>query len=123
MSDYLSVLPQVLGEDQDVIEVNGYFALGDQIAEDVVHHPLGCGGRVCEPEEHDGGLEQALVCVECGLLFVSSSDLDIVVSPTNVELHKVFGSTKLVDELQNKREWIAVFDCHFVQLAVILYWM
>lgn len=51
------VLFQILGEDQDVIKVDGYLALGDQVLEDDIHHPLEHGGQVGESEEHHGGLE------------------------------------------------------------------
>ncbi len=92
---------QVFGEDQDVVKVNCYLAFGNEVMEDVVHYPLECGRRICEPEEHDGGLEQAKVRMECGLFFISFFDLDVVVSPTNVKLCEVLGPMKLVDKFQD----------------------
>ncbi len=56
-SDDLFVFFLVLREDEDIVEVDGYFALGDQVSEDVVHHPLECGRRIGQPKEHDGGLK------------------------------------------------------------------
>ncbi len=111
----------VLGEDQDVVEVNGHLALSDQVAEDVVHHPLECGGRIGEPEEHNGGFVQTPVRAEGGFLLVSFSDSDVVVPPTNVKLREVLGSTKFVNELRDEREWVTVFDHHLVELPKILY--
>ena len=39
--------------DENVIEIDGNFALRDEIGEDGVHKCLERGGRVCETEEHD----------------------------------------------------------------------
>ncbi len=94
---------EVLGEDQDVVEVDGNLPFAYKVAEDVVHHPLECGGRVHEPKEHDSGLKESSVHVECGLLFVAFLDPDVVVSPMNIELGEVLGSAKFVNEVRN--EW------------------
>ncbi len=59
--DDVSVLFLILGEDQDVIQIDGHLSLSDQVPEYVIHHPLEGGGRVGEPEEHDGGLKQSSV--------------------------------------------------------------
>ncbi len=80
----------ILGKDQDIVKVNGHFSLSDKVAEDVVHHPLERGRQIGEPKEHDGGFIQTPVHAEGGLLLVASSYLDVVVSPTNVELSEVF---------------------------------
>ncbi len=110
----------ILREDQDVIEVNSDLSLGDQVTEDVIHHPLERGRRIGKPEEHDGGLVQAPVCAEGGFLLVTLSDSDIVVSPTNVELCEVLGSTQFVDELRDERQRVAILDRHLVELSVVL---
>ncbi len=66
-----AVFRLILCEDEDVVEVDGHLSLSDEVAEDVVHHPLERGGRIGEPEEHDSGLVQAPVRAEGGLLLVS----------------------------------------------------
>ncbi len=93
------MLPQVLGEDQDVIKVNCHLAFGNEVTEDVIHHPLEGGGRVHESKEHHGGFGESLICMESCFLFVPLPNLDIVISPSDIKFHEVFGSAKLVDKL------------------------
>ncbi len=118
-----SLFSQVLGEDQDIVKVDGHLALSDEVAEDVVHHPLECGRRVCEPEEHNREFKEASVGAKGGLLLISFFDPDIVVSPMNVELREVLGSTKLIDELRDEGKRVSVLDCHLIELSVVLHLM
>lgn len=37
-----------------------------------------------------------------------------------VQLGEVFGSPQFVNKLGNKWYWIAVLNCHFVELPVVL---
>ncbi len=91
-----------LGVDQDVIQVHGHLSFSDEIAEDVVHHPLKGGRRVRESKEHNGGLVQAPVRTEGGLLLVSLLNPDVVVGPTNIQLREVFSPTESVDEFRDE---------------------
>ncbi len=99
----LSVFVKGFREDQDVVEIDSDLSFSNKIAEDVIHHPLECGGQIGKSEEHDCGFEQSSIRMEGGLFFVTLSDSDIVVSPMNVELCEILGTTKLVDELRNER--------------------
>ena len=56
-SGYLSVFREVFGEDQDVIEVYGDNAFGDEIFEYLVHHRLESGRAIGETEIHDKGFK------------------------------------------------------------------
>ncbi len=105
---------QVLGEDQNIVEVYRDLSFGNEVAEDVIHHPLKRGGRVREAKEHDGGFKQSTVGAKHCFLFVGFLDSDVVVSPTNVKLCEVFGTSELVDKLQNEGKRVSVFDCHLV---------
>ena len=80
----LSVFIKVFGKDEDVIKVDGDFAFGNQVLEDIIYHPLEGDGGVCEPKKHDSGFKESAICVEHCLLLISFPDSDIVVSPTNV---------------------------------------
>jgi hypothetical protein len=42
-----------VGEDQDVIEIDGYDTFGDQVLEYLVHHCLEGGQTIGEAEVHD----------------------------------------------------------------------
>ncbi len=48
------------------------------------------------------GSKEASVGAKGGLLLISFFDLDVVVSPMNVKLRGVLGSTKLIDELRDE---------------------
>ena len=56
-----SVLKQVVGEYEDVVQVGRDMSLVDQVPQDVVHHVLEGGGRVGEPKEHDRRLKETPV--------------------------------------------------------------
>ncbi len=43
------------GHDKYIVEVDGYFSRGDEVFENVIHHPLESGGRVGKSKEHNRG--------------------------------------------------------------------
>jgi hypothetical protein len=47
------VVLQQVGEDQDVVEIDGDDAFGDQVLEDLIHHCLEGGRTIGEAEVHD----------------------------------------------------------------------
>jgi hypothetical protein len=47
------VFLQRVGEDQNVVEIDGYDAFSDQVLEDLVHHGLEGGWTIGEAEVHD----------------------------------------------------------------------
>jgi hypothetical protein len=71
---------------EDVIQIDCDFTLGNQICEDGIHQCLKRGRRVGEPEEHDARFEKALVRNEGCLPFIAFFDLDVVVTLTNIKL-------------------------------------
>lgn len=112
---------EILGENEDIIEVDSDFALSDQVLEYVVHHPLEGGWGIGETKEHYSGFKKSTVHPERSFLLISFLDLDIVVSPANIKFGEILGALELVNEFRDEGEWVAVFDRHFVQLAVVLY--
>ena len=91
-----------------------------QLPENLIHHPLEGRRRVAETKEHDSGLKQAPVGPEGGLPLVSFLDPHVVVSPPNVQLGEVPGSTQLVHQLLDERQRVPVFDSEVIQLAIVL---
>jgi hypothetical protein len=75
---------------EDVIEIDCYFAFSNQICEDGIHQCLESGGQVGEPEEHDVRLEKTLVGNEGCLPLIAFFDLDIMVAPMNIKLDEDF---------------------------------
>ena len=51
---------------------------------------------------------------------MTSLHLDVIVAPTDIALGKLLGSLKSTDDVCDQREWVSVFDCELVQLAVVL---
>ena len=58
---------------------------------------------------------------KCCLPFVTFMDADIVVSPAYIEFGEVFRAFKLMDEVVNNGEGVAIFSCDSVQCPVVLY--
>jgi hypothetical protein len=115
------VFVQVLGEDEDVVEVDDYLAGGDKIAEELVHHCLESRRRVCETKEHNKWFVEATVGYKGGFSLVSLLDTDIVVAPAHVQRCEVMGALQLVDHFLDQGERIAVLDCHVVKFPVVLH--
>src|SRR5882724_11278895 len=83
------MLLHCLREDEDVIQVDADYTLGDQILEYLIHHGLESGWAVGETEEHDQGFEKSSVCAESSLPLITFLDADIVVSPSDIKLGEV----------------------------------
>ena len=73
--DMFDVLHWILGVDEDVIEVN-YDGGVKEVREDVIHKVLEHGRHVCEAKGHHTPLEQSVSGVECGLPFITLSNMD-----------------------------------------------
>jgi len=102
----LPVLFKGLREDEDVVQIDHDHAFQDEVLKDGVHHRLRLegGGTVCEAEEHDKGLVQAMVGSEGGLPFVSFLYPDVVEAPSDVQFCEVLGSTELRNQFRNQQE-------------------
>ncbi len=110
-----------LSENEDVVHVDAYKAVPDQIREDVIHHRLEGRRTVRESEEHHQRLKHAPVCLERGLPLVSLSDPHIVVSPPHIQLRKVPGTLQTLHEIVLQWERVLVLHCDGVQVPIILY--
>ena len=87
--NFVVSLPGLATKDEDVIHIDGHYSLVDEFFENVVHHCLECGGTVCEAEEYDQRFEKASVRLKNGLPLISFFDLNVVVSPANVQLSEI----------------------------------
>ena len=111
-----------LGVYQDVIQVNSYVTLINEIFEDVVHHRLEGSWAVGEAKEHDQGFEEASIHLEGSLPLISLFDLYVVISPSYVHLCEVlgFGVRDLVDDIWDEGKRVGIFYRHCIKLSVIL---
>ena len=74
----------------------------DHITEDVVHKCLECGWGIAKAESHNCGFIQTQGCLESCFVFVAFPDMDVVISPSDIQLGKVPGATQFVNEFWDK---------------------
>jgi len=91
-----------------------------EVSEDVIHHGLEDSWAVGHPKEHYSGFEQASVGSESHLPLVSGLNTDVVETPMDIQLGKVFSSTELGDELGDEWKGVSVLDCHGIECTIIL---
>jgi hypothetical protein len=108
------------GEDKEVIHVDDEPSFSDHVLEGVIHESLEGRGGVGKSEEYYRGFKEAFVGDEGGLPLVSVFDLDIVVSPSNVELSERLGILEFVDEVGDEGKGVGVTDRVFIDVMVVL---
>jgi len=94
-----------------------------EIVEYVIHHCLKGAGRICKAEEHDQWFKQAVFHLKCALFLVSCLDPDVIIAPSDIKLCEDVSILNLTYQVGYKRQWVAIADGVFVQLAIILHWM
>jgi hypothetical protein len=75
-----------LSEDEDVVDVDTYDALENQILEDLVHHRLGHRRGIGQSEVHDEGFKEPAIGAKRGLPLVTFLYPHIVVTPSHIQL-------------------------------------
>ena len=88
----------------------------------MVHECLKCGRGIAKSKEHDGGFKQSHGGNEGSLPLVLLSDVDVVVSPLNVELGKQGRLLHVIDKFRNEGERVGISHCVEVQVVVVLAW-
>ena len=107
-------------EDENVVQVDNYYTLHNEILEDVIHHCPEGGQTVSHTNKYHKGLKQTMVSMEGYLSLISGLDTYIVKSPSNVKFGKVLGSTKLRDKLRNQGKRVLVLNYHGIKCSVVL---
>ena len=107
-------------ENKNVIQVDNYYTLHNEILEDVIHHCPEGGQTVSHTNKYHKGLKQTMVSMEGCLELISELDTYIVKSLSNVEFGEVLGSVKLRDKLRNQRERVLVLNCCGIKCLVVL---
>lgn len=90
-------------------------------AEDMIHHCLEGGGRVCEAKKHHCWFEQSVLGFECCLVFIPCLDSYIVVAPSNVQFSVYVGSLQVGNEVGYKQQGVLVVNGVVIYLPVVLY--
>ena len=60
--------------------------------EDTIHKSLEAGWGVGHAKEHDLWFKKSVACFECSFPFVTFSDTDVVIAPSDVKFAKYFHS-------------------------------
>ena len=110
----------VVGRNEHIVHVDEQPAIGELMDEQIVHHMLEGSRRIAKTEEHYQGLEEPILCNKGGQPFMSFGDSDIIITGTNVHLHKESFSFEFVNKIRNSREWVRILDHPFVNVTVVL---
>jgi hypothetical protein len=116
----LVVLFHHLCKDEDVIQVDASYTLGDENLENVIHHGLEGGWAVSETEEHHQRFEKSSVGAECSLPFITFLNVDIVVPPADIKLGEVACASETIDKVGNEWKWIDILDSLCIECAIVL---
>ncbi|GBG86112.1 hypothetical protein CBR_g41015 [Chara braunii] len=103
-------------KNKDVVEVDHDT---EEVAEDVVHGGLECGGGVGETERHYEKLVVPEAGAEGGFVGVLLADADLVEAAAKIDLGEVFGSTEAIKKFGYPGKRIFVLDRDQVQGAVV----
>ena len=76
----------------------------------MVYECLKCRESITESEEHDSGFKQTHGGDKGSPSLVLLSDVDIVVSPANVEFGKQGGLFHVINEFRDKGERVGILD-------------
>ena len=119
--DCLSMLFHCPSKNENVVQIHHYYALYDEILEDVIHHCLEGSQAVGHSKEHYQGLKQTAVGVEGCLSLVSGFNGYVVETPIDIQYSEVPSFTKLRHELGDQWQWILILHHHGVKSPVVLY--
>jgi hypothetical protein len=108
----------ILGVDQDVVNEDN-----DKLVqlrhEYRVHQIHEMCRSIGDSKRHNQILVQSVPCGEGSLRNVFRTDLDLVITRTEIDLGKDFCTGKLIKENIDAGQWILVLDCDGIQRPVI----
>ncbi|KIJ21299.1 hypothetical protein PAXINDRAFT_63851, partial [Paxillus involutus ATCC 200175] len=78
--------------------------------EDVIHQRLECWRGVAKSKEHNVRFEESMRRDERRLPTITRFDLNVVVSPSDIEFRKDLRSFEFIDEVGNEGKGICVLD-------------
>src|SRR5882672_4145106 len=109
---------QGIGEDEDIVEVYHYKDVS-HVSEDMIHKGLKHSGGIGESHGHNQEFERAISGVKGCLPLVASGDVHIVVVSTQVELGVDLGTSELVKEVGDKRDWVLILPGELVEVPKV----
>ncbi|KAG6884471.1 hypothetical protein C0993_010753, partial [Termitomyces sp. T159_Od127] len=116
----LAVLLKRFGVDEDVIKVYTHYTLHNEVLEDFVHHCLEGGQAIGESEEHNERFKQSPDGSKGSFLLILLLSAHVVVTPPDIQFDEVLSLPKVIDDLKNEREGVAILHYHGVKNPVVL---
>ena len=96
--------------DSKIIHVDLQPFLLYHVHEDVIHESLEGGGSVAKSKEHDGGFEESHWSDKGSFPLIFLLDMNVVISPTNVEFSEQGGFLHIIDEFRDERKGVGISD-------------
>ena len=88
-TDNLPMFIQCLSEDEDIVQVNNHYTLGDEVFEDPVHHSLESSWTISQTKEHNKWFVESSVSLECGFPFITFFHPDVIETPSDIKFSEV----------------------------------
>ena len=92
----------IRGIDEEVVHVDDEPAFHDHIVEGVVHESLQGGRGVGKAKEHHSWFEESFMSDKGSFPMVSILNVNVIISPANIEFGKDFHSLKFVNEVRDE---------------------
>jgi hypothetical protein len=123
LEDMLSMLRMrgiVRGKDQEIIHVNDKPPFGNHIVEGIIHESLEGGRGIIHAEEHDHRFKEAFMDNEGTFPLISFFDVNIVITPSNVEFGEDLSSFEFIDEVRDEEKRIGIAGGMGIEISVVL---
>jgi len=91
----------VISSNKHVVYIDNKPSFTEFLFEDSIHHHLEGGWGIHKTEKHNCWFEEAFISDKCCFPFISSSNPNIVISPTYVEFSKQCSGFYFIDKLGN----------------------
>jgi len=111
---------EIRRENENVVHIHYHPSFIDLILEDMIHVQLEGGRRVAKTKEHDDRFVEAGGSDKCRLPSIIRVDKDIVISPSDINLGKVFGGAEFVKQWGNQWERVGILDRFGIEWTIIL---
>ncbi len=113
--------------DPNVIHINPDchskgFVFEDNVLVDIVHHGLEGCWRVGESEVLDHRFEKSISCFKCHFLFVTFTDVHVVVPPSDIKFCIYMCVAEVTNKICDEGKGVLVSDGDGVDLSVVLHW-
>ena len=95
-------------ENEDVIQIHHHYSFHNEFSENVIHHGLEGGGAVSEAEEHHQWLKESAVGAEGRLPFISFFHVDIIETPSDIQLCEVSCPSEFLYQLGDEQKRVFV---------------